>query len=306
MKTVEQTLNVLPDIYSMDFKTWESLLMSCVKKNLITLTKPSVRTNEFSLQFAGIDSFVFYSPMLDEIETPSDALAKYPMAVIVGEFIHSLKNDSDITEYRQCYYALKDLLELNEGESRIDHCLDEHMVDRKGEHYHIDSDGEHYQTHHDTVKSIRDGSILENKEWLAQEHTDDDFKVDYDELCPHCGAESHGTFDTRLGLIDHCSNCGEPILICSMCDDRSYCDRCPEEHLKKMFFKKKPVAQKPNELYITLDGHSWMYFDTAADNLDDAKQEFYRSTTSIGLNTDNIVIRRAVLRRKSDNEEIDS
>ena len=182
----KQTAPILPDdVFEMNFKIWKDALMSCVSRNLVTLTKRPIRTNEFTLTFKGVnDVFDFYSPLFDEIETPKEVLEKFPMATVITEYIRYLDYDADMNEYDRCYHALRGLLEAN---------------------------------------------------------------------------------------------------------------------------KDVPCAdQKPNELYITLDGHSWLYFDTDATNLPDAKAEFYRATESIGLNTDNLVVYRAVLRRKADSMELDA
>lgn len=50
--------------------------------------------------------------------------------------------------------------------------------------------------------------------------------VETDEVCPHCGAEvgyivEEGTMRVK------CGNCGESILLCSLCEDHSDCGNCP-------------------------------------------------------------------------------
>ena len=49
----------------------------------------------------------------------------------------------------------------------------------------------------------------------------------------------------------------------------------------------------------------WMYFDTDCDSADSALQDFNKTCERIRLNIDNMRIQSIVIRRKSDEEEID-
>ena len=98
------------------------------------------------------------------------------------------------------------------------------LIDKKGEHYYIDRQtGEHYKTVHCVVKDIRDGVTPKDLPTA-------NYMQEYTEPCPYCGQESGGVFDLRNGLVTHCSNCDQKILICSMCDNCGFnCGACPEE-----------------------------------------------------------------------------
>lgn len=227
----------LPGIDGMDAKTWESALNKASSLGLLCLVTLPYKADshpEFGMR-VGTETIRFKAPMLNEIE-PAAPNVKNKAKLIDGFARFLQEND---TEASACYEALEKVFSLDDRYTYVVDGEDFRSSDRSRSHFHIcGSTGEKYRTVHDEVKGIRDGSVFEDEEWLSCKHEENSFKEDYDEWCSHCGQESHGQLDMRIGLIDRCSECGEPILICSMCDNAAQgCIDCPERHLKCLYPK---------------------------------------------------------------------
>ena len=283
--------------YDMGLSDWEQALMTAFNKGHVRLVSSG---EGFGLQLANVTCIYGDIPLLKKFEGRGQdgveaALAEYPMNKIVGEFVNFLcREGCESTLYQHYYNALELVLNLDEGATGID-VTGDCFVDKEKQHFHIDKDtGEHYQTIHDRVKALRDGSELLDKEC--------GFEEEYDEYCSHCECESHGKFDIRKGLVDHCSECGMPLLICSMCDaEGEGCKNCPERHLLAGMYKKgTPADCKANELVIVLgDGNSRMCFATDATTIGEALSELFNAASDIGVKTDDLIIAQSILRKKS-------
>ena len=68
------------------------------------------------------------------------------------------------------------------------------------------------------------------------------------------------------------------------------------------------MSETIKELYIEYDDHSFIYFDTMANNCHTAFRSFEQALTRLGINTDNVKIKpvRLELRQKYDNDAIDT
>ena len=222
----------LPSLSEMEFLDWEAALMAAYDKGHIKFDV----SDEDKISLSLGDVFISLDfPLVEEFQDKGEVglkkmLNTYPARVIIGEFIHSSIIGCPVDMTTKLMYNL--LAESANLPSNAICRLDrgDVMVDTKGKHYHVDCDGKKFRTAHDMIKARRDNSF-----GSMPEDNLNDVTCEYDEFCPNCNTENHGTLDTRVGLVGVCEECGEKHLICIMCDNLGWgCSNCPEEHLNAM------------------------------------------------------------------------
>ena len=217
-------INNLPAFKDMNSFYWKHLLLKGISDKKVRFMQG--KKDAISLEFGGLMVVPIKAPIVQPFngytEGLNDLFDKYPQKIVLLEFIECYLRG----EYEQELFRF--IYDLIAGNTKWD-CSGTMMVDMEGVHYHVDESFGIYKTVHDQVKGIRDGSDKPSS------NEDENF-VEYAEHCPHCDDESWGKIDIRVGLIDHCTECGKPILVCSMCDDCGEgCINCPEKHLKESF-----------------------------------------------------------------------
>lgn len=81
-----------------------------------------------------------------------------------------------------------------------------------------------------TYGSISEYSIEEYEDEIEDDEIED---YDIEEFCPHCDHINKLNWDGESRTMI-CKNCGEEILLCSLCDiDECDCNNCPYKNSNK-------------------------------------------------------------------------
>jgi Zn ribbon nucleic-acid-binding protein len=71
-------------------------------------------------------------------------------------------------------------------------------------------------------------TIEEVKSHLENYYTEDKDFYEGAELCPHCSHENNFVWIEGTSRVIKCKECGEEMLLCSLCDmDTVDCSKCP-------------------------------------------------------------------------------
>ena len=75
--------------------------------------------------------------------------------------------------------------------------------------------------------TLFNGEITFN-EYCCITNSDDEEEFDCEEICGNCDYVNGFNYEENGSRIIICKNCGEEILLCSLCDpDEVDCDECP-------------------------------------------------------------------------------
>lgn len=114
--------------------------------------------------------------------------------------------------------------------------------------------------------------IRELKEALSRENTQETARLSRDnevtECCPHCDREITVSWDVEQdGYQIFCPNCGEPIMLCSMCDarDGKVCDweeikgcKHSDERYRDYFYKNLSCENVEEIARSSRDNDGWI------------------------------------------------